>query len=85
MTDASPGKKSITVSWDNSQTVDFYNIYRAEASGGPYTLVAPNLPDSYYFWKNTGLTSGVEYFYVMTSVVGGVESDYSNVVSAIPR
>jgi beta-lactamase superfamily II metal-dependent hydrolase len=85
MTDAVRGKKSVTVYWDNSQTVDYYNIFRAEVSGGPYALVAPNLPDSYYFWKNTGLTSGVEYFYVMTSVVGGLESDYSNEVSAVPR
>jgi len=85
MTGAEVGKKSVTVYWDTSQTVDYYNIYRAEVSGGPYALVAPNLPDSYYFWKNTGLTSGVEYFYVMTSVVGGLESGYSNEVSAVPR
>jgi beta-lactamase superfamily II metal-dependent hydrolase len=79
------GKKSLTVNWDTSQTVDYYNIYRAEVTGGPYTLVAPNLPDNYYFWKNTGLTSGVEYFYVMTAVIGGVESNYSNEMSGIPR
>jgi len=85
MTGADAGKKSVTVTWDNSQTVDYYNIYRAEVSGGPYVLVAPNLPDSYYFWKNTGLTSGVEYFFVMTGVVVGVESGYSNEVSATPR
>lgn len=85
ITDIEKGKKSLTVNWDTSQTVDYYNIYRAEVSGGPYTLVAPNLPDSYYFWENTGLTSKVEYFYVMTSVVGGVESDYSNEMSGTPR
>jgi beta-lactamase superfamily II metal-dependent hydrolase len=85
MTNAEAGKKSITVYWDNSQTVDYYNVYRAEVSGGPYALVASELPDSYYFWKNTGLTSGIEYFYVMTSVVGGLESGYSNEVSAVPR
>jgi len=85
MTGTDIGKKSVTVYWDTSQTVDYYNVYRAEVSGGPYTLVAPNLPDNYYFWKNTGLTSGVEYFYVMTSVVGGLESGYSNEVSAVPR
>lgn len=79
------GKKSVTVNWDTSQTVDYYNIYRAEVSGGPYALVAPNLPDSYYYWKNVGLTSGVEYFFVMTSTIGGVESVYSNEVSGIPR
>jgi hypothetical protein len=79
------GKKSVTVNWDTSQTVDYYHIYRAEVSGGPYALVAPNLPDSYYYWKNVGLVSGVEYFFVMTSTIGGMESGYSNEVSGIPR
>jgi len=85
ITSVDAGKKSLTVNWDTSQTVDTYNIYRAEVSGGPYTLVAPNLPDSYYYWKNTGLTSGVEYFYVMTAVVGSLESNYSNEMSGIPK
>ena len=85
ITSVDSAKKSLTVNWDTSQTVDYYNIYRAEVSGGPYTLVAPNLPDSYYYWKNTGLTSGVEYFYVMTAVVGGLESNYSNEMSGVPR
>jgi beta-lactamase superfamily II metal-dependent hydrolase len=85
MTNAESGKKSVTVYWDNSQTVDYYNLYRSETSGGPYVLVESNLPDYYYYWKDKGLTSGVEYFYVMTSVVGGVESGYSNEVSATPR
>ena len=85
ITSVDAGKKSATVNWDTSQTVDYYNIYRAEAAGGPYTLVAPNLPDSYYYWKNTGLTSGVEYFFVMTAVVDEIESAYSNEVSVIPK
>jgi beta-lactamase superfamily II metal-dependent hydrolase len=85
ITDASIGKKSVTIYWDTSQTVDYYNLYRSETAGGPYALVAPNLPDSYYYWKDLGLTSGVCYYYVMTSVIGGVESGYSNEVSAVPR
>jgi beta-lactamase superfamily II metal-dependent hydrolase len=85
MTSAERGRKSVTVYWDNSQTVDYYNIYRAEVGGGPYALVAPNIPNDSSSWKNTGLISGVEYFFVMTGVVGGVESGYSNEVSAIPR
>ncbi len=85
ITEASPGKKSVTIYWDTSQTVDYYNVYRSEAGGGPYALVAPQLPDNYYYWKDTGLTSGVTYYYVMTSVIGGVESGYSNEVSAVPR
>ncbi len=79
------GKKSLTVNWDTSQTVDYYNLYRAQVSGGPYTVAAANLPDSYYFYKDLGLLSGTEYFYVMTSVVGGLESSYSNEVSGTPK
>ncbi len=85
ITSISVGKKSLTVNWDTSQTVDYYNLYRAEVSSGPYTLLVGNLPDSYYFHKDLGLISGTEYFYVLTSVVGGVESDYSNEMSGIPR
>ena len=85
VTEAKAGKKSITTYWDTSQTVDGYNVYRAETPGGPYTLIASGLPDNYYYWKNTGLTSGVTYYYVMTSVVDGVESAYSNEVSATAK
>ncbi len=85
VTSTKAGKRSVTLNWDNSQTVDYYNAYRAGVSGGPYTLVATNLLNESSSWKNTGLTSGVEYFYVMTSVVGGIESDYSNEVSEVPR
>jgi hypothetical protein len=85
ITSTKVGKKSVTVYWDNSQTVDSYNLYRSETAGGPYALVKSDLPDYYSYWKDTGLASGVRYYYVMTSVVSGVESGYSNEVSAVPR
>jgi beta-lactamase superfamily II metal-dependent hydrolase len=85
ITSTKAGRKSITVYWDTSQTVDYYNLYRSETAGGPYTLIETNLPDNYYYWKDGGLTSGVTYYYVMTSVIGGEESDYSNEVSDVPR
>jgi hypothetical protein len=85
ITSTKAGKKSVTVYWDNSQTVDYYNLYRAETAGGPYVLIESNLPDYYSYHKDLGLTSGVTYYYVMTSVVGGVESAYSNEASATAR
>jgi beta-lactamase superfamily II metal-dependent hydrolase len=85
ITDAVPGKKSVTVYWDTSQTVDYYNLYRSETSGGPYVLAEGNLPDNYYYWLDDGLSPRTTYYYVMTSVIGGVESGYSNEVSARSR
>jgi hypothetical protein len=85
VTSAEAGKKSVTVNWDTSQTVNSYKLYRSTTTGGPYTLVKSDLPDSYYYWKDTGLTSGTRYYYVMTSVINGVESGYSNEVSAVAK
>jgi hypothetical protein len=65
--------------------VNHYNVYRSETGGGPYILVAATLLNDNSSWKNTGLTSEVEYFYVMTAVIGEVESGYSNEVSAVTK
>lgn len=82
VTGATTGTGSITVNWNTSQTVDYYNIYRSTTSGGPYTLVGTNIPDSYSSWTDTGVTSGTTYYYVMTSVIEGIVSGYSNEVSS---
>lgn len=81
VTGATANTDSITVSWNTSQTVDYYNMYRSTTSGGPYTLAETNIPDSYSSWTDTGISSGTTYFYVMKSVIEGIESGYSNEVS----
>jgi hypothetical protein len=68
---AEPGKKkSITVGWDDNQTqVESYNLYYSLA--GKYSLITniASIPNpATYSYKDTRLTSGQQYCYVVTSV-----------------
>jgi alpha-tubulin suppressor-like RCC1 family protein len=63
-----------------------YNIYRWAGTYGPYTVVALSYsnPNGVGAYVDTGLTKGVNYRWVVTSVVNGVESLPSNEVNATP-
>jgi len=61
-----------------------FNVYRAYVSGGPYTRINSSLILSTYY-RDTGLTNGVEYFYVIKAEdSAGNESEPSNEASGIP-
>jgi hypothetical protein len=70
------------LSWNVSTTSGVsYNVYRATAVGGPYTLIASSLSAATYCsngstcaWPDTTVTAGVTYYYEVTAVAGGVES-----------
>jgi hypothetical protein len=74
---------SVTLNWNpSSSSVSGYYVYRGGASGGPYSRISsavvttPNYLDS-------SVLSGGSYFYVVTAVgTGGLESPFSNEVSA---
>lgn len=83
VTGTTVGSGSVTVSFNTAQVVDYYNLYRSTVNGGPYTLVKANIPDIDSSWTDTGLTGGTTYYYVMTSVIKGIESSYSNQLSAV--
>lgn len=83
-TGATSGSGSVTVAFDTAQTVDYYNLYRSTVGGGPYTLAKSSIPDNNSSWTDTGLTGGTTYYYVMTSVINGIESSYSNQLSSTP-
>lgn len=71
--------RSVDITWTvSTSTVAGYNVYRATASGGPYTKLTSS-PVTGTLYTNTNVTSGTTYYYVVTSVTsGGVESAYSN-------
>ena len=59
-------------------------IYRSTTSGGPYALVTTIAATTSY--NNSGLTSGVTYYYVVTAVnSSNLESPVSNQASATAR
>jgi uncharacterized delta-60 repeat protein len=64
---------------------DSAKVYRAPSSGGSYTLVATisgPLPIDVIEFDDSGLTAETQYFYVVTGVVGGDESAYSDEAQA---
>ncbi len=87
-TGVAPLAHSVDVSWtaSASSAIQSYNVYRGTTSGGPYTRVSNALTSTATLFTDTGVTSGKQYFYVVTSVnSSGVESVASNEVAvAIP-
>ncbi len=82
----------VFLSWTKAAGATSYNVKRATISGGPYRTIAsvpagsrrtdPILTTVGYM--DSGLTNGTTYYYVVTSVHGGVESVPSSEVSATP-
>jgi hypothetical protein len=75
---------SAALSWTAStSTVSGYNVYRGAVNGGPYTLI--NLsPFTGLNYTDTTVQSGLTYYYVTTAVdSSGVQSVYSNQVTAV--
>ena len=80
------------LSWARAAGADSYNIKRGTAPGGPYTTVGSvpatsrrilPVPTTSTF-MDAGLTNGTAYYYVVTSVIGGVESAPSSEFSITP-
>jgi hypothetical protein len=74
------------LTWTASiDAVDGYNIYRSDASGGPYTLINARLCESLVFSDHT-VQAGHTYFFVVTAQRSGTESVNSNEASVtIPQ
>jgi hypothetical protein len=86
LTARASGKKKINLSWTQSDSPNLTanRIYRANASAGPYNLIATISPATSY--NNTGLISSTTYFYRVTAVnSSGLESALSNIASATAR
>src|SRR3990172_7520233 len=78
---------AIDLSWTPSSStgVTEQRIYRATATGGPYSLattIANNTTST--FTDSTGLTNGTTYYYVVRAFGGGQESGNSNEANTAP-
>ncbi len=75
---------SVALSWNAStSTVAGYNVYRSIVSGSQYAKVNSSLVVGGLILTDTGVQSGITYYYVTTAVdSSGAESSYSNQVSA---
>ncbi len=82
-TGVTPVQHSVALSWNAStSTVAGYNVYRSTVSGSGYTKVNASLVVGLTYTDST-VQSGTTYYYVTTAVDStGMESTYSNQVSA---
>jgi len=91
----STGSGKITLYWDGASGATGYNIYRGTTSGGenyssPVNGGTPVNQTSYsggsiYWYTDTGLTNGQEYFYTVKAVAECGESRPSNEDSDVPN
>ena len=74
----------VVLSWNASaSSVIGYNVYRGQASGGPYTKVT-SAPVSVTSDVDSTVQSGSTYYYTVTSIdSSNMESGFSNETSAI--
>jgi cephalosporin-C deacetylase len=79
---ATPGNAQITLNWIASGGATSYNLKRATLSGGSYAPIATGVTGTGYV--NTGLTNGITYYYVISSVNNVAESAESLPASAKP-
>jgi len=77
-----PGNGQIGITWKAANGATSYHVKRATTSGGPYTQIATTTYEGY---TNVGLSNGVRYYYVISSVNSAGESGNSGQYSATPE
>ncbi len=79
---ANVGSAQASLSWTGSAGATGYNLKRSTNSGGPYTLIALNVPGLAF--TDTGLANGITYYYVVSATNVFGESTNSVEASAHP-
>jgi len=80
---AAAGDGQVTLTWTASSGATSYNVKRSTTSGSGYAAVATGLSTGTSY-TDTTVANGTTYYYVVTAVNDGGESDGSNQVSATP-
>jgi len=78
------GDSQVKLKWDKVSEAEAYNVYRStsagiDASGNP---LEPGISSPPY--TDTGAKNGTEYYYRVTAVRSGQESDPSNEIQKTP-
>ena len=73
---------TVSLRWQDRSAIETgYEIWRATDSAGSYSLLA-SLPANTVTYKDTKLTKGLNYYYIVRAVNGSTQSNYSNVAVA---
>ncbi len=78
-----PDANQVTLQWHEAPFTDSYNILRAGSSGGPYTVIAINVPTGLDHYTDTTVTAGTSYYYEVAGVNRTGQGTVSAPVAAI--
>jgi fibronectin type 3 domain-containing protein len=70
---------SVTLNWKSVPGATFYCVYRSAVSGSQYQKIGTSPTPTF---KDTPVAGGAVFYYVVTAVVDGRESKYSNEIKA---
>jgi N-acetylneuraminic acid mutarotase len=70
----------VSLSWTGAYQAQSYTVKRATNSGGPYSAIATGITGTAY--SDTNVQPGVTYYYIVTAMRMGHESNSSNEASA---
>jgi alpha-galactosidase len=79
---ATAGGTQVVLNWNAPTSAATYSLKRSAINGGPYIVIATNVPGPPYV--DTGATSGRPNYYVVSAINSGGESPNSTQASAIP-
>ncbi|WP_233182985.1 fibronectin type III domain-containing protein [Paenibacillus sonchi] len=80
---ATAGDSQVSLNWSAVEIADSYTVKYGTESG-EYTQSAIATKDEYGNFVIPGLTNGTTYYFVVSAMVNGVATDYSNEASATP-
>ena len=80
---ATGGNSVVDLSWGAVSGAESYTVKRSLTEGGPYTVIAEGITDTTY--SDTDVVNGTTYYYVVTAISAGGESENSNEASATPQ
>lgn len=81
---AEPGNSSVKLNWNPVEAAESY-VIRYGTESGKYTETVTAKKDEYGNFVIPGLTNGTTYYFEVSAVVNGVESEYSNEAFATPQ
>ena len=82
LTEAPVSGTSVTLDWDAVPNATGYTVKGSLTQGGPYIVIDDTVTGTTF--TGTGLTAGTPYYFVIVTRSGGVESDESSEIVAVP-
>lgn len=78
---AKPANSSVLLTWNSIVNAQRYVVKRSTTPNGPYVNIGTISTNTY---NDTDVENETTYYYVITSIISGIESTNSNEVNATP-